>query len=142
MLLSQDFTAEGNCGHWAQGPMVSSLCIKRIVQPQLRLCDNIVLLCGLCGAERSEAGCRGNKLQLLSILREKTRTAKDTVTRSLARCSMKWFQFCLSTTSRLTSLYLPLSHTSACINKIGKHTVCKYTCKHKGGYGDMAATCW
>lgn len=84
-------------------PLLPSACV---VQPQLRLCDSIVL-CGLCGAERSEAGCRGNKLQLLSILRHETRTAKETVIRSLPKCSTKW----LHNTSMLTRTYFLLSYT-------------------------------
>lgn len=67
------------------------------------VCHNTVL-CGLCGPERSEAGCRGNKLQLLSILRDETRTAKETVIRSLAKCSTKQLQSCRHSRSSLSCI--------------------------------------
>lgn len=85
MLLIQDFTfrmAHGLTAKYPSMDVLSSLssgCVTTL--------SSVV-----CVEQSAVKQAAGNKLQLLSILRDETRTVKETVIRSLAKCSIKRFQ--------------------------------------------------
>lgn len=130
MLLIQDFTfrmAHGLTAKYPSMDVLSSLssgCVTTL--------SSVV-----CVEQSAVKQAAGNKLQLLSILRDETRTVKETVIRSLAKCSIKRFQPWLQTISRPTCLHLPPSHTLTCTHtQIRKHILHAYAWVNtRGGYG-------